>query len=389
MGGLIVMRFIHLGDLHLGRYLGDFDLIDDQRYMLDQIIEIIRQKSVDAVLIAGDVYDKSVPSEAAMNLLDYFLRKLAENKVKTYMISGNHDSDDRLNYGSNLFQVNDIYISSVFDGTLHRYSLTDEYGSVNVYLLPFVKASQVRHFFENDKIETYEDAVRTIIDHTNIDVNERNVIVAHQFVAGIGQNPDMGGSEGMAVQNVGLVESIGYSTFDKFDYVALGHIHSPQSIGRKEVRYAGSMLKYSLKEAHNNKSVPVVTMGEKNQIDIELVPLKPKRDVIHIQGKLKEILKNPESAENYMYITLTDEELVNNVMNIVQGVYPYTIKIDYDNSHTRAIEQDSISGLIENKSFTDIIKDFYNQIYGYDISEEEMRIMREVAMEAGVINEAD
>lgn len=383
------MKFIHLGDLHLGRYLGDFDLIDDQRYMLDQIIEIIRQKSVDAVLIAGDVYDKSVPSEAAMNLLDYFLRKLAENKVKTYMISGNHDSDDRLNYGSNLFQVNDIYISSVFDGTLHRYSLTDEYGSVNVYLLPFVKASQVRHFFENDKIETYEDAVRTIIDNTNIDVNERNVIVAHQFVAGIGQNPDMGGSEGMAVQNVGLVESIGYSTFDKFDYVALGHIHSPQSIGRKEVRYAGSMLKYSLKEAHNNKSVPVVTMGEKNQIDIELVPLKPKRDVIHIQGKLKEILKNPESAENYMYITLTDEELVNNVMNIVQGVYPYTIKIDYDNSHTRAIEQDSISGLIENKSFTDIIKDFYNQIYGYDISEEEMRIMREVAMEAGVINEAD
>lgn len=383
------MRFIHLGDLHLGRYLGDFDLIDDQRYMLDQIIGIIRQKSVDAVLIAGDVYDKSVPSEAAMNLLDYFLRKLAENKVKTYMISGNHDSDDRLNYGSNLFQVNDIYISSVFDGTLHRYSLTDEYGSVNVYLLPFVKASQVRHFFENDKIETYEDAVRVIIDHTDIDVNERNVIVAHQFVAGIGQNPDMGGSEGMAVQNVGLVESIGYSTFDKFDYVALGHIHSPQSIGRKEVRYAGSMLKYSLKEAHNNKSVPIVTMGEKNQIDIELVPLKPKRDVIHIQGKLKEILKSPESAENYMYITLTDEELVNNVMNIVQGVYPYTIKIDYDNSHTRAIEQDSISGLIENKSFTDIIKDFYNQIYGYDISEEEMRIMREVAMEAGVINETD
>lgn len=383
------MKFIHLGDLHLGRYLGDFDLIDDQRYMLDQIIEIIRQKSVDAVLIAGDVYDKSVPSEAAMNLLDYFLRKLAENKVKTYMISGNHDSDDRLNYGSNLFQVNDIYISSVFDGTLHRYSLTDEYGSVNVYLLPFVKASQVRHFFENDKIETYEDAVRVIIDHTDIDVNERNVIVAHQFVAAIGQNPDMGGSEGMAVQNVGLVESIGYSIFDKFDYVALGHIHSPQSIGRKEVRYAGSMLKYSLKEAHNNKSVPIVTMGEKNQIDIELVPLKPKRDVIHIQGKLKEILKSPESAENYMYITLTDEELVNNVMNIVQGVYPYTIKIDYDNSHTRAIEQDSISGLIENKSFTDIIKDFYNQIYGYDISEEEMRIMREVAMEAGVINEAD
>ena len=383
------MKFIHLGALHLGRYLGDFDLIDDQRYMLDQIIEIIRQKSVDAVLIAGDVYDKSVPSEAAMNLLDYFLRKLAENKVKTYMISGNHDSDDRLNYGSNLFQVNDIYISSVFDGTLRRYSLTDEYGSVNVYLLPFVKASQVRHFFENDKIETYEDAVRVIIDHTDIDVNERNVIVAHQFVAGIGQNPDMGGSEGMSVQNVGLVESIGYSTFDKFDYVALGHIHSPQSIGRKEVRYAGSMLKYSLKEAHNNKSVPIVTMGEKNQIDIELVPLKPKRDVIHIQGKLKEILKSPESAENYMYITLTDEELVNNVMNIVQGVYPYTIKIDYDNSHTRAIEQDSISGLIENKSFTDIIKDFYNQIYGYDISEEEMRIMREVAMEAGVINEAD
>ena len=220
------MRFLHLGDLHLGRALGEFDLYEDQKYILDRIIELADEKRADAVLIAGDVYDRSIPSEAATNLLDYFLDRLAAKKVKVFMISGNHDSDDRLNYGSTLFASNGIYISSRFTGALYRQTVADEFGEVNVWLLPFVKASQVRHFFPEDKIENYDDAVKTIIKHAGVDYGQRNIIAAHQFVAGRDAAPALGGSESPGTRNVGLVEKIGYDCFDGFDYAALGHIHS-------------------------------------------------------------------------------------------------------------------------------------------------------------------
>lgn len=247
------MRFLHLGDLHLGKSLGDFDLIGDQKYILDQMLAVIRERTVDAVLIAGDVYDKAIPSEAATNLLDYFLCRLAEAGVKTFLISGNHDSDDRLNYRSRLFQDNQIFISSVFRGKLEKYTVEDEQGEVDVYLLPFVKASQVRHYFPDAKIDSYDDAVRVIIEHAHLDRQKRNVIVAHQFVAGRSEDPVLAGSESFGTQSVGLVEKISYDCFDPFDYVALGHIHSPQKVGREEVRYAGSPLKYSLSEVNHIK----------------------------------------------------------------------------------------------------------------------------------------
>ena len=220
------MKLLHLGDLHLGKTLGDFDLIEDQRYILAQILKIIDSKAVDAVLIAGDVYDKAIPSEAATRLLDWFLSALAEKKVNTFMISGNHDSDDRLGFGSTLFKKSRIFISSVFDGILHKVVLEDNCGEVYFYLLPFVKASQVRHYFPDEKIESYNDAVRVVLEHADIDTSKRNVLIAHQFVSGKSKDPDLGGSEGASVQSVGLVEKIGCDCFDAFDYVALGHIHS-------------------------------------------------------------------------------------------------------------------------------------------------------------------
>lgn len=385
------MKLLHLGDLHLGKSLGDFDLIEDQKYILDQITNIIKKESVDAVLIAGDVYDKAVPSEAATKLLDYFLNQLANLKVRTFMISGNHDSDERLNYGSSLFEKSRIFISALYEGGLCRQTLEDEYGVVDIYLLPFVKASQVRHFFPDDVIESYDDAVRTILEHASIDKNHRNVLVAHQFVAGKGEDPSLGGSEGASVQSVGLVEKIGYGCFDDFDYVALGHIHSPQRVGRDEVRYSGSPLKYSLSEVNNEKSVPIITLKEKGDVKIELVPLKPMRDMRHIKGTMDSLLdkKNIKAPEDFIYVTLTDEDIINNAMGIFQQVYPNTIKIDYDNSHTREIEQVDISRIAENKSFTELISDFYRYIYNCEITEEEMDIMRMAAQEAGVINEAD
>ena len=390
------MKLLHLGDLHLGKTLGDFDLIDDQRYILEQILELAGREGVDAVLIAGDVYDRAIPGEAAVSLLDSFLSALAKRHVRTFLISGNHDSDSRLNYGRELFEKNGIFISAVFEGQPDRHDFgesgdgKDVPGSqpgVSVFLLPFVKASQVKHFYPDEEIRTYEDAVRVILNHTQIDPARCNILVAHQFVAGRGEDPALGGSEGVGTHYVGNVEKIGYELFDAFDYVALGHIHSPQKVGREEVRYAGSILKYSLSEVNNAKSVPLITVHE-GQTGIELVPLKPRRDVRHIRGKLKDLLDpaHVTDPEDFIYATLTDEEILNDAIGIFRQTYPNTVKIDYDNSHTRAVEQVDIAGIAQNRSFSELISDFYRMVYGSGISDEEMSVMRMAASEAGVLD---
>ena len=384
------MKFLHLSDLHLGKSLGDFDLIEDQKYILNQVLDLIDEESVDAVLIAGDVYDKSVPSEAATRILDSFLSELAAKKVKTFMISGNHDSDDRLNYGSTLFESNQVYISAIYDGHLDKHVINDGETEINIYLLPFIKASQVKHFFPKAEIESYEDAVRVVLANADIDEKKKNILVAHQFVAGKGEDPMLGGSEGAGTQSVGLVEKIGYDLFSMFDYVALGHIHSPQSVGRCEVRYSGSPLKYSLSEVNNEKSVPIINV-DKNGVEINLIPLKPMRNMRHIVGKMEELLNkaNVKTPEDFIYVTLTDEEIINDAMGVFQQVYPNTVKIDYDNSHTREIEQVDISKIAQNKSFSELIGDFYRLIYNCEISEEELGVMRVAAREAGVIDETN
>ncbi len=385
------MKLLHLGDLHLGKTLGDFDLSEDQKFILNQIIDIIKNENIDAVLIAGDVYDKAVPSEGATRLLDGFLRQLSRSGVKTFIISGNHDSDERLNFGSSLFESNSIFISSIYDGTLRKYTVDDDHGEVDIFLMPFVKASQVRAYFPDKEIHSYNDAVRTIIDDANIDKTRRNVLVAHQFVAGISGDPELSGSEGVETKSVGLVEKIGYDCFDDFDYVALGHIHSPQKVGRETIRYSGSILKYSTSEVNNEKSVPIITLGEKGNIDVKLIPLRPLRNMRHIKGKLKDLLdkKNVQDPDDFIFATLTDDDYINDAMGIIQATYPKTIRIDYENDHTKELEQVDISKIAENRPFSELIGDFYKMVYGQEISEEEMDVMREVAKEAGVLHEAD
>lgn len=384
------MKIMHLGDLHIGKSLGDFDLYEDQRYILEQILNLIKEKSVDVLLIAGDVYDKAIPGEKSVQLLDYFLKRLVETGIKTYMISGNHDSDERLNFGSSLFESNNIYINSKFNGILKKYSLYDEFGELNIYLLPFVKASQVQHFFPEEKIDSYDMAVRTIIKHSDFDVGKRNILVAHQFVAGK-DDPEIAGSEGLSVHNVGMVEKIGYGSLAEFDYVALGHIHSPQSVGLKHIRYSGSPLKYSLSEVNNNKSVPIITFKDKGEILVEFAPLLPMRDIRHLRGNIKNLLdkKNISMENDFIYATLTDEDIVNDAMGIFREYYPNTVKIDYDNSHTKEIENVDITRITQNKTFDELIKDFYMQMYSCDMGEEELEIMKWAAKEAGVGNEAD
>ncbi len=426
------MKLLHLGDLHLGKALGDYDLTEDQQFILKQITDLAKARSVDAVLIAGDVYDKSIPSEAATRLLNDFLLELSEAGIKVFMISGNHDSDERLNFGSKLFKLGGIYIASKFEGSLCQLPLKDEYGEVNVCLLPFVKASQVRHFYPDAKINSYDDAVRVIIEQADIDTSRRNIIVAHQFVTGRSLSleehvsestgnktaqsdsltaayanadlagdkskplmhdepafePDtrLSGSESAGTLSVGLVEMISCSCFDAFDYAALGHIHAPQRVGRDTVRYSGSPLKFSLSEANSQKSVPLITLGSKGDIDIELIPLKPLRDLRHIKGPLSKLLDkaNVTAPDDFIYATLTDEDIINDAIGIFRQVYPNTVKIDYDNSHTRAVEEADIAKIIENKTFSELIGDFYHMMYGCDISDEELQCIRQIAEESGI-----
>ena len=373
------MRFLHLGDLHLGKSLGDFDLIGDQKYILDQMLAVIRERTVDAVLIAGDVYDKAIPSEAATNLLDYFLCRLAETGVKTFLISGNHDSDDRLNYGSRLFQDNQIFISSVFRGELEKYTVEDEQGEVDVYLLPFVKASQVRHYFPDAKIDSYDDAVRVIIEHAHLDRQKRNVIVAHQFVAGRSEDPVLAGSESIGTQSVGLVEKISYDCFDPFDYVALGHIHRPQKMGRETLRYSGTPLKYSFSEVDHKKSVTIVELLEKGNVQINTVPLVPMRDMRKVRGTYMEVTaKESYTAENkmdYLQITLTDEEDVPGALQKLRTIYPNLMRLEYDNKRTRENREVQAVEAQEQKSELELFGEFYELLNNEPMKEEQTEFM--------------
>ncbi|MBP5470336.1 MAG: exonuclease SbcCD subunit D [Candidatus Riflebacteria bacterium] len=384
------MKFIHLGDLHIGKNVNDFNMIDDQKFILNQILDIIDENNIEAALLAGDIYDKPIPSEDAVSLLNSFINELVKRNVKTFIISGNHDSDERLNFGSSLFEKSDVFIFTKYEGKLLKQSLKDEFGNINIYMMPFIKASQVKHYYEDEEILSYDDAVRVVLEHTEINKSERNIIIAHQFVAGKSGNPQCGGSESIATQTVGAVEIVYTNRFDDFDYVALGHIHSPQKLEKETIRYSGSLLKYSLSEVDKIKSVPIITLGEKGKVDIDLIELKPQRDMRHIKGKLNQLLspENIVSPEDFMWVTLTDDIIEPNAYNIFRAYYPNIMKLDYNNSHTvEADQQVEIIPLSQNKSFEEIISDFYKLKYGVEIPEEELQIMQEIAREAGVGNE--
>lgn len=388
------MRFMHLGDLHLGKSLGDFDLYEDQQYLLNEVIRIIDEEQVNALLIAGDVYDRALPSEKAVNLLDDFLARLRADGIMTFIISGNHDSDDRLNFGSRLFEKNDIYISSRFDGKLYKQTVQDEYGEIDIFLLPFVKSSAVRYYYPDENINTYDDAVRTVIRHADIDMNRRSLLVAHQFVAGEGINPIVGGSEGVSVRSmaqsddcsVGTVERIGYKTLECFDYVALGHIHSAQKVGIDTIRYSGSLMKYSLSEASNDKTATIIDIEEKGDVRIREVPLKPLRDFRHLKTTFAELISkdNLHDTDDYIFVTLTDEEIINDAMNKVQQYYPRTVKLSYDNSHTRNIGEADEELFTQEKTFIELFSEFYTNMYGCDMPQDELKIILDIAKEVGI-----
>ena len=372
------MKLIHLSDLHIGKRVNEFSMLEDQKYILKVILNIIDYEKPDGILIAGDVYDKSVPSAEAVQLLDDFLCRLAERKLPTFIISGNHDSAERLSFGSRLMNISGIHLSPVYNGKVEPLTLTDEYGRVNIYMLPFIKPVNVRRFFPDSEIESYTDAIRVAVDSMNVDRNERNIIITHQFVTGASR------SESEEI-SVGGSDNVDAAAFDAFDYVALGHIHGPQKIGREAVRYCGTPLKYSFSEANHKKSVTIVEMGEKGRTEIRTAALVPLRDLREIKGRYEEIVLKESyegtSTDDYMHITLTDEEDIPDVMNRLRVIYPNIMKLDYDNKRTRSNQSVGMAEDIEKKTPLELFSEFYQDRNGQPMSKEQTAFMQSLIEE--------
>jgi len=346
------MKFIHLSDLHLGKRLHETSLIEDQDAILKQILNIIDDEQPDGIIIAGDVYDKSVPSAEAVALFDYFISELAKKRLQVFVISGNHDSAERIAFGSKIMDAVGIHLSPVYNGQILPITLCDEHGEVNVYMLPFIKPSHVRRYYEQETIESYTDAVRVAIDKMNIDTNKRNLLITHQFVTGAKRS----GSE----ESVGGTDNVDASVFEGFDYVALGHLHGPQYTGSGKIRYSGTPLKYSFAEYNDIKSVSVVSLGEKGDAPkIKTVDLKPIRDMKKIRGKFDDLINAVNKTDDYVQITLTDEEDIPNAMSRLQTVYKNALELRYDNARTR--QSSIILGAdgVEKKTTFELFSEFF------------------------------
>ena len=372
------MKIAHISDLHLGKRLNEFSLLEDQRYILNEIIKIIDDSQVDCVIIAGDVYDKSIPPVEAVEIFDNFLTCLARRKLHVLIISGNHDSAERMTFGAKLMSASGIHFAPVYKGKTEQVILEDKYGKINFYLLPFVKPSVVRPFFPEEKIETYTDAVRLIVKNMNVDKSQRNVIVAHQFVTGAERCE----SEEICV---GGSENVDASVFDDFDYVALGHIHGSQKILKETVRYCGSPLKYSFSECDHKKSIPIVEINEKSNVKIDFAPLVPKLDLREIRGKYDEIMlkKNYENTntEDYLHITLTDEYDIPEGFARLSSVFKNLMKLDYDNKRTKSVGE--IDSDFENETLSplELFQKFYNLQNNQHVNDEQNQILTSLISE--------
>ena len=351
------MKLMHMADLHIGKVLSEQSLLEDQKYMLNEIIEIALEEKVDAILICGDIYDKSIPSTEAVDLLDEFLnRVIKKHHIKVFIISGNHDSKSRLNFGSKIFEDEGLYIETNYRGTLRKIELED----ADIYMLPFIKPIEVRKYFEDEEIKTYEEAIKCILQRVKLNKDKKNILMAHQFVTYKDRFPERCDSETV---NVGSIDNVDAKLFFNFDYVALGHIHGPQRIGKDTIRYSGTMLKYSFSEVHHNKSLIIIDTSSE-ELEMKSIPLKPLRDMREIRGPLSELL-NPTNyvgtaLEDYIFATITDEEPGYSPLTRLRSVYPNILKLEIRNSKTAATMSEICKiEKIKEKSPSKLFEEFY------------------------------
>lgn len=372
------MKLFHLSDLHIGKRVNEISMIEDQAHILSQIVGMIDMEKPDALLISGDVYDKSVPSAEAVTLFDDFLCRLAERKLPVMIISGNHDSPERLAFGNRLMQGAGIHLSPVYDGQISCVTLADAHGDVHFWLLPFIKPAHVKRYEPDAEIESYTDAVRTAIGKTNIDWNSRNVLLTHQFVTGAATCE----SEEISV---GGSDNVDASVFDGFDYVALGHLHGPQNIGGNRMRYCGTPLKYSFSETGHDKSVTVVSLGAKGDLLLNTLPLAPLRDMRKISGTFAQLTDKAfysvQQTEDYLHVVLTDEEDVPEAMGRLRVIYPNIMKLSYDNTRTR--ENQTIDGAedVQRRQPLELFEELFALQNNQEMSETQRSFVRELIEE--------
>lgn len=359
---------MHLADLHLGKRVNGFSMMEDQEYILNRILEIMEEEQPDGLLIAGDVYDKSIPPAEAVRLMDDFLTAVAAKHVPVFLISGNHDSAERVAFGHQLMQGSGIWISPVYDGTIRHHTLGDRWGEVNIYLIPFLRPSVVRSFFPDVEIEDYTDALRTIIEDLQVDTSRRNVVLAHQFVTAAGALPETCDSEQLSVGGLDRVDG---SVFSPFDYTALGHLHGPQRVGSETIRYAGSPLKYSFSELHQKKSVTVAELRAKGETEIRQIPLQPRREMTELRGTFEEILeearKKGEPQTDYYHMILTDETDVVDALSRLREYYPNIMLLDYDNRRTRSQKEVEQLDRVEERTPGELFAALYEQQNGQEM----------------------
>ena len=366
------MRLMHLADLHIGKKVNGYSMIEDQEYVLQQVLDVVKEEQVDGVIIAGDVYDKSVPAGEAVQLFDWFLTSLNDLQIPVYMVSGNHDSGQRLSFGASMMKKTGIYMESIYDGNLTPIVLEDAWGPLFLYLLPFVKPVDVRNALgrlddtvDCDAIKTYDDAVAAVLDRTHVDTNVRNLLVAHQFVTGATRCD----SEDLSV---GGIDHVSASLFDAFDYVALGHIHGPQSMTRKEVRYAGTLLKYSMSECNHNKSITIVDCGAKGNVDVKMIPVKPLRDMRVIRGDYETLMSpafyGKEKRDDYLKVVLTDHHDIPEAMGRLSSVYSQIMVLEYERLKKEMYASDVERVVQEVKQPGEYLAEFYEGLNGEPMS---------------------
>lgn len=371
------MKLFHLSDLHIGKRVNEFSMIEDQKYILTQILYAADQEKPDGILISGDVYDRTIPTAEAVQVFDAFLTRLSEQKIPAFIISGNHDSAERLAFGSSLMGKSGIYFSKVYDGTVEKIPMQDAYGTVWIYLLPFLRPSTIRHALPEraEEVQSAADAVRIALEQTKIDEKERNVLLAHQFVTGAKR------CDAEELQ-VGDVDQIPAELFALFEYVALGHIHSPQKVGRETVRYCGAPLKYSFSEAGQEKSITVVELKEKGSVDLRTIPLKPLHDLRKIRGTYLEVTAKSfyenRDCEDYLQVTLTDEEDVPDGMAKLRIIYPNLMRLEYDNKRTRSNAEVRAAERVEEKSELELFQEFYELQNNQSMTEVQEQFVEEL-----------
>lgn len=358
------MKLFHLSDLHIGKRVNEVSMLEDQAYILAQILSLIDEERPDALLIAGDVYDKSIPPAEAVSLFDDFLYSVSRRNVPVLLISGNHDSPERLAFGRRMMEGAGVYISPVYAGETTPVTLHDAHGDVHFWLLPFLKPAHVRRFEPEAEIESYTDAVRVAIDRMNVDFSARNVLLTHQFVTGAATCE----SEELSV---GGTDNVDVSAFDGFDYVALGHLHGPQNVGDSRVRYCGTPLKYSFSEEKQAKSVTVVHLGEKGTLHLEALALRPLHDMRRIRGSFAQLTAQgtAQTTQDYLHIVLTDEEDVPEAMGRLRQIYPQIMKLNYDNTRTRSDQIVEGAQDVQRKSPLALFEELYEQMNNRPMSE--------------------